>query len=76
MRFAPVFMAGLAAASAIAGKRDTAAASSEQEKASTLNVFSTATYCGGYSYAGCSNACYDLGYLFYACYSTYCYCYD
>ena len=35
MRFAPIFMAGLAAASAITGKRSTAAVGSEQEKASS-----------------------------------------
>jgi len=33
MRFAPIFMAGLAAASAITGKRDNAAVGSEQENA-------------------------------------------
>ncbi|KAI9896197.1 hypothetical protein N3K66_008369 [Trichothecium roseum] len=35
---------------------------------------SAQAYCGGYSAAGCSNACYWLGYRCYACRSDSCFC--
>ncbi|KAH8881975.1 hypothetical protein GQ53DRAFT_847895 [Thozetella sp. PMI_491] len=76
MLFTPLLMAGIAAAAAITEKRGSAASSTDVQKASTLNVASAAAYCGGLTYAECSNDCYYLGYIYYACYSTYCLCYD
>ena len=90
MRFSPIFMAALAAAVAVNDKRDTASTNAGEAapgeavdlSSSGIKIVSAAAapaaYCGGFSYAGCSNYCYNHNYYYYDCvsYSGYCWCHN